>query len=108
MSLPKDPRVRLPKLLKAAKGQECKFQIPGFCNHDPETTVACHSMQAKHGHAAGLKAHDFYIVFGCSGCHDWYDGRINSGTSKAWRNEIFDKCNDATLKHCFREGILKC
>ncbi|EGD9624958.1 DUF1364 domain-containing protein, partial [Shigella flexneri] len=25
-------------LLKAARGQMCTVRIPGYCNHDPETS----------------------------------------------------------------------
>ena len=100
----KDQRVHLPRLLKAAKGQECQFNIVGVCNHNPETTVACH----KNGAGAGMKAHDFKIVFGCSDCHDWYDGRVQYGSGKAYRESVFERANDRTLAYCFREGILKC
>ena len=104
MNLQKDPRVRLPKLLKAARGQECQFNIAWVCNHNPETTVACH----KNGAGAGMKAHDFKIAFGCSACHDWYDGRTKHGDRVEYREAVFDQANDRTLAHCFREGILKC
>lgn len=30
-------------LLRLARGQECKVQIPGICNGNPETVVSAHS-----------------------------------------------------------------
>ncbi|WP_157795538.1 nuclease domain-containing protein, partial [Escherichia coli] len=29
-------------LRKAAKGQICQIRIPGYCNHNPETSVLAH------------------------------------------------------------------
>ena len=29
-------------LRKAAKGQMCQIRIPGYCNHNPETSVLAH------------------------------------------------------------------
>ena len=29
-------------LRKAARGQMCTVRIPGYCNHDPETSVLAH------------------------------------------------------------------
>ncbi|EIC2853121.1 DUF1364 domain-containing protein, partial [Escherichia coli] len=29
-------------LRKAAKGQMCTVRIPGYCNHNPETSVLAH------------------------------------------------------------------
>ena len=56
-------------LLDMARGRECLLRIPGVCNYNPETTVACHSNQSKHGKGAGLKASDQFSVWGCSDCH---------------------------------------
>ncbi|WP_259341658.1 DUF1364 domain-containing protein [Bordetella avium] len=68
---------RNPALLKLAKGQACTVLVPGWCLgvSEParETTVACHSNSSKHGKAAGIKAHDWAIAFGCYGCHFFID-----------------------------------
>ena len=60
-------------LLDMARGRKCLLRIPGVCNYNPETTVACHSNQSKHGKGAGLKAQDCFVVNGCSSCHAWLD-----------------------------------
>lgn len=59
------------KLRKSAKGQSCTFQIPGICNHNPETTVLCHLPSDVKGGAT--KSDDFHAAFGCSACHDAID-----------------------------------
>ncbi len=43
------------------------------CNHDPETTVACHLNDAWAGTGLAQKADDVAVFFGCSDCHRWYD-----------------------------------
>lgn len=55
------------KLRQSARGQNCTFQIPGICNHNPETTVLCHCPSEVKG--MGNKSHDFCGAFGCSECH---------------------------------------
>lgn len=66
------------KLRESARGQDCQLQIPGVCNHDPETVVWCHLNGHEFGKGASLKAHDIFGFYGCSACHDVYDGRHNS------------------------------
>ena len=74
-------------LLDMARGRECLLKIPGVCNHNPETTVACHSNQSKHGKGAGLKASEEFCVWGCSACHR----EIDQGTrAKAEKFAVFD------------------
>lgn len=56
-----------------ARGKPCVLRVPGVCNQDPETTVACHSNISMHGKAAARKSDDQYVVWGCSSCHSWLD-----------------------------------
>lgn len=53
-------------LLDLAHGKACLLQIPDVCIGGTETTVACHSNQARHGKAGWLKAHDWAAAWGCS------------------------------------------
>jgi hypothetical protein len=62
------------KLTKLARGQPCEIRVPGICNHDPETTVACH-FRLSGISGIGLKAPSLFIAFGCSACHEAVDGR---------------------------------
>ena len=54
------------------------MRIPGVCNGNNETTVACHSNLAAHGKGMGIKADDRYVAWGCSSCHDAIDGRSHN------------------------------
>lgn len=64
---------RNPFLLAMARGESCQLRVPGVCNHDPATTVACHSNWLEHGKSGARKADDQYHVHGCSSCHAWLD-----------------------------------
>lgn len=57
--------VRSKKIMKLARGQDCTLRLPG-CNHNPETTVACH-IGIRRG--MGIKCGDNMVVFACSDCH---------------------------------------
>ena len=61
---------RNPTLLAMARGKPCLFRLPGICNYDPATTVACHENQGK---GMGIKASDARSAQGCSACHEAYD-----------------------------------
>jgi hypothetical protein len=71
--LPKPEPHRNRHLLDLARGMPCLLRIPGVCNNDWPTTVACHSNLPIHGKAKGRKADDEYTVCGCSTCHAWLD-----------------------------------
>ena len=64
------------KLRASAKGQDCTFQIPGVCNHNPETTVLCHLPDDSGTGKMGGKSEDHIAAFGCCACHDVMDGRV--------------------------------
>lgn len=65
--------IRSKALRDSARGESCTFEIPGFCNSDPETTVGCHLQWE--GGAMGSKADDISLAYGCSGCHEAIDSR---------------------------------
>ncbi len=67
---PKTVEQRNPHLLNMARGEACCFQIPGTCNQDRRTTVACHENQGK---GMAIKASDARSASGCSACHEAYD-----------------------------------
>lgn len=66
---------RMTPIRRAARGQDCTLQFDGICNHDPATTVLCHSNYLADGKGMGLKAPDSAAAFGCAACHDVLDGR---------------------------------
>ena len=62
------------KILEAARDQQCTVNSP-WCNYDSSTVVACHYGEpGEKGQAQ--KPDDTSVVFGCGGCHDFLDGRV--------------------------------
>lgn len=59
------------KLRESARGQPCCLQIPGVCNHNPETTVLTHIQSEWKG--MGNKSPDFVACFACYDCHNELD-----------------------------------
>lgn len=93
----------MPKLLKAAQGQECTMQTP-WCNNNPQTVVACHSNDGEDGKGMGQKADDIFIAFGCSGCHKWYD---EGPVSKEEKRDVFIRAMKRTWRILIKNEILK-
>lgn len=54
-------------LRKFARGKPCQMQSE-WCNHNPETTVLCHSRRG-YGAGMGQKPPDWWAYHGCSSCH---------------------------------------
>ena len=48
---------------KAAKGENCTLRLPGICNFNPDTTVACHSPWLRDGMGKGTKSDDLSVAF---------------------------------------------
>lgn len=95
---------RSPKLLKAAKGQECMIQIPGVCNGNPETVVAAHSNWYEHGKGGALKAHDIFHAWACSACHSAIDQGKDLGYEE--KKEYWQRGFERTLLALLDKGIL--
>lgn len=95
-----DPR---PKTGEAelCRGQPCYLRIPGVCVGGTETTVPCHSNQARHGKGRGIKAYDTYTVPGCWRCH----AAIDQG-AQLTREEKFALWDDAYARWVLvRDGL---
>jgi hypothetical protein len=60
------------KITESAQGEQCLVRIPGVCNRDDRTTVACHEPC---GSGLSIKWPDTEIAYGCSACHDEIDNR---------------------------------
>ena len=52
------------RIMNAARGEECTFEIPGVCNHDPKTVVACHLPDGSGG--SNRLTGPLSIAFGCA------------------------------------------
>ena len=96
---------RSPKLLAAARGQDCTLRIPHVCNGNPDTVVAAHSNQLRHGKGGSLKAHDCFVAWACYSCH----AEIDQGNKLRYEDkcEIWQRGNEETLLQMFLQGIVK-
>ena len=95
------------KLRKAARGRDCQIRVPGYCNHNPETTVLAHYRMAGQS-GTGIKPSDMAAgAWACSACHDCADGRIKTNYSREqlrlWHAEGVMR----TLAQLEKEGIIK-
>lgn len=61
-------------ILKAARGEGCTLQIPGYCTYNPETTVAAHVNVD--GGCMGGKTDDHSVCFADHGCHEAIDRHL--------------------------------
>lgn len=93
------------KILKAANGEPCLMRSP-VCNGDSSTTVFCHLNEGEFGKGMGQKADDCAGFFGCSSCHDWYDGRMNTGHEKGWRDEMALRAAVHTFRRLIDKGVI--
>lgn len=82
----KDPRHEDRHLLNMARGQPCLLQSP-ICNHNPETTVACHGGGVANGKGMGIKVGDHLVCNGCSDCNHYTDAY--GGATKAEKAAVF-------------------
>lgn len=94
------------KLRKSARGEECTFRSSA-CNHNPETTVLCHLNEYEFGKGMGMKADDMAAFYGCSSCHDLYDGRVNPVESDRYMDEMAYKAVIRTHIRMKEKGVLK-
>lgn len=103
----REPPIVIPELRQLARGKPCQFEIPDVCNHNPETTVLCHSNSLAHGKGVGVKSHDVHSAFGCSACHAWYDNATHKDTPREEKQYAFRRARDRTWEYLARNGHLK-
>lgn len=96
---------RSQRLLNAARGQECQINLPHVCTNNPETVVAAHSNQLRHGKGGGLKAHDCYIAWACYDCHT----ELDQGNKFRYdeKCEYWQRGFEKTLLQMYLQGIIK-
>lgn len=95
--------IRSPKILAHARGKECQIRIPGVCNRNPETTVACHLPSESKG--MGIKSDDIFITFGCSACHKALDEHL-VGISAIDRMRYMFHGMQRTWKLLIEDGLI--
>ena len=91
-------------LLATAKGQPCMLQIPGVCNGDESTVVACHSNMQIHGKGMGKRADDLFVSFGCANCH--YELDYGTKLSREEKELAFYRGMSRTQRYWLAEGII--
>lgn len=96
----REPRLLLPKLLKAANGAPC-----ALCG-EIGTTVAAHSNALRHGHGIGQKSHDWAVAYVCQHHHDLIDGRKGKLTL-AEKREMWLNAWEYTVRYWFETGIVR-
>lgn len=88
-----------------AKGKPCMIRIPGWCNHEPETTVLCHYRTVGIS-GMGVKSPDLLAAFGCSDCHDVVDGRRGQEFSRSQRQLYLLEGVIRTQAYLIERGLL--
>lgn len=91
-------------LLKFARLQECTLRLIPYCNHSPETVVACHLPYG--GRGVGLKAPPWWTVHACSNCHDILDGRAKHEFTKAEIAEAMLRALNETWRRYEAAGFI--
>jgi hypothetical protein len=86
-ALPKSPRYADRHLLDMARGQPCLLRSP-ICNHDVETSVACHGAGVAAGKGMAYKVSDPLSVIGCSSCNHFTDAYGNA--TAAEKRAVFE------------------
>ncbi len=103
----KGPRWVSMKLRKSAYMKPCTMHSP-MCNGNPETTCWCHSDHEEHGKGVGIKSHDIFGFYGCSGCHIWYDiVSRQDGVPNEERRASYQKAHDKSMVIAVTAGVLK-
>ena len=81
-------------ITRSAKGEICTVRLPGYCNHNNETTVFAH----KNGRGGAPRYEGIATIQGayaCSDCHDVVDRRQNCNLTAG------------DVKRFFYEGIFR-
>ena len=96
--------IRSPKLRQSAKGQQCTLQIPGVCNHNPETTVLAHLPDESKG--MNRKSDDFVAAFSCEACHSMIDGRVKRTIPELELEWYMRRAQTRTLRRWVEMGLI--
>jgi hypothetical protein len=92
--------MKLTKIQRFAKGQECTLQTPGVCSRDPAQTVLCHLG----GAGMAVKRSDYDGLHACAPCHDVMDMRVMV-KDRTTEQEIA-RARHVTTQRLIDEGLL--
>ena len=96
----KEEPIRLPEVLAAARKVDCLIDSP-YCVGSP--TVPCHSNWSEDGKGRALKAHDLFVVPGCSDCHRWLD---EGPDSKEIKRDVWHRAYKRFIERMWRDGVI--
>ena len=99
----REPRIRMPKLLAFAEGQDCTVRHPAHCSG--RNIVASHYNWMDAGKGKGMKCHDFFVAYACDGCHRFLDDAAAAPMDE--RKLWWLRGHLRTLYLLVKEGILK-
>jgi len=101
--------LRIPALLKYAKGMPCQN-----CRADDGTVVAAHSNMQEHGRGKDNPAHDCFHAWLCVRCHSWLDhgsvGLDPTGLyepTRAGKVEMFMRAMCRTWYELWRRNLVR-
>lgn len=109
----KTRRKPLTKIQKSARGETCDLRDWAVCNHNPETTVYCHTGSGTNKRNPEYEA--LNGVYGCSTCHDAIDRRSkrflsdnpdNQHTLNLHRNALIQKGKERTQAKLKAKGLM--
>lgn len=96
--------MKVSKLRRSARGQECTLQIFPYCNNDPDTVSLCHIGL---GSGWGRKSLDTVAAYGCSACHAIIDGAVHKPVGKLELLQIQLRAIERTHEIMIQNGVLK-
>lgn len=116
---PKPETYRDQALLDMARDRACLFRWALAGCSGPETTVAAHSNELRHGKGKAQKAADCWSAWGCWSCHAEYDqGKTASKAEKraafalahdrqieAWRKVAADESEPRRFREAARRAL---
>lgn len=96
-------RIESKHIREAARDEDCTLLVPGVCQNNTQTTVACHSNYSEDGHGKGIKSDDIFVAFGCYHCHTWLD---QGKASREEKRDVFHRGMKRTWKRLFEKGVI--
>jgi len=98
--------MKVKKITRSARGEDCSLRIVGVCNFATDTTVYAHAPCVDKG--MGFKSPDWWGMYACSNCHDAIDSRTNIRelTIENKLHTILSAVYE-TQKKLFKKGLIK-
>ena len=82
------------------------MRVPGFCSHDPATSVWAHIRSVRYGSGTGMKPPDICCLIVCSKCHDVLDRRVKTDFERDYIMQLTYEGHLESLYILWEEGII--